>query len=319
MFGCGRAGGELARSGESAQLIPIELLNPGDWVYSHDGKPHQIIKTFHRRYPGFITHIAGDDGNSLWLTSDHLVLTERRVKHLTPLGQWSGIPHQHFARARRMRQNMSPPELAIWGHLRHNKMGVKFRKQHPIGPYIADFYCHEAGLVVEIDGRQHFETEKASAYDRRRNEFMADLGMSVLRISAHAVGANIDGVLGVIHQKARQRTLAEDPSRQWRCAKDLRVGDTIYSGLQQNPIRVKEIVTEQRAEDVYDIQVDDSHSYITELCTVHNCGSGTTAAVAEKLGRKWRRTRWCSTMCRSLRSSRTCARGKGNRWPWRWN
>ena len=232
-------------------------------------------------------HIVGEDGESLSLTEDHLVLTERRVKRLTPSGQWSGIPRHHFERARTMRQAMSPPELAVWRRLRGNQMGVKFRKQHPIGPYIADFYSRECSLVVEVDGAQHFETEEAQVYDRERNAYMENLGLTVLRFSSYDVGANLEGVLASIYREARQRTLKSDPAKQWRRAGSLCPGDIIFSGTELRPLRIQEIACEQCVEEVFDTRVEDAHSYITDLCVVHNCGSGTTAAVAEKLGRKW--------------------------------
>ena len=247
-------------------------------VYSHDGRPHKILETFRHTYSGLMFHVAGENGKSLCLTEDHLVLTKRRVKHLTPSGQWSGIPHHHFGRARAMRQAMSPPELAVWCSLRGKQMGVKFRKQHPIGPYIADFYSHECGLVVEIDGEQHFETEVAQSYDEKRDAFMENLGLNVLRFSAYDVGANLEGVLACIYRMARQHTLKSDPEKQWCFAEALRPGDTIYTGVELRPIQIQNIASAPCVEEVFDIKVEDAHSYITGLCVLHNCGAGTTAA-----------------------------------------
>ena len=152
-------------------------------------------------------------------------------------------------------------------------MGVKFRKQHPIGPYIADFYAHASGLVVEVDGVQHFDSDKAETHDRTRDDFMEQLGLTVLRFSAYEVGTNLEGVLEAIHQKTRQRVLESEPEKQWRLAEELRVGDTIFAGIELQPIRIKEIASEPCVEEVFDIQVEDAHSYITELCVVHNCDS----------------------------------------------
>ncbi len=250
-------------------------------VYSHDGKPHKILETSRRVYSGLMFHIAGENGKSLCLTEDHLVLTERRVKHLTPSGQWSGIPHHHFDRARAMRQAMSPPERAVWCSLRGKQMGVKFRKQHPIGPYIADFYSHECGLVVEVDGAQHFETERAQSYDRERNAFMENLGLTVLRFSAYEVGTNLEGVLASIYRMARQHTLKSDPEKQWCLAEALRPRDTVYAGVELCPIPIQKIASDSCVEEVVDIKVEDAHSFITDLCVIHNCGSGATAAALE--------------------------------------
>jgi len=254
---------------------PIEDLRVGDKVYSHDGKPHRILQTFHRVYSGRMFHITGENGKSLALTEDHRVLTERRVKRLTPAGLWSGIPHHHFDRARAMRRTMSPPEVAVWCSLRGSQMGVRFRKQHPIGPYIADFYSHECGLVVEIDGSQHFETEEAETYDQERDASMAALGLDVLRFSAYDVGKNLAGVLDTIYRSAKQHILKADPKKQWRYAEELRPEEVIYAGIEQHPMHIEAVASEQCVEAVYDIQAEDVQSYITELCTVYNCGSGT--------------------------------------------
>jgi adenine-specific DNA-methyltransferase len=214
---------------------------------------------------------------SLSLTEDHLVLAERRVKHLTPSGQWSGIPRHHFDRARALRQAMSPPEVAMWCGLRGNQTGVKFRKQHPIGPYIADFYNHECGLVVEIDGSQHSGSAEALAYDKDRDAFMENLGLTVLRFSAHEVGADMEGVLASIRHMARQRALASDPAKQWRFAEALRPGEVLFTGVASQPVRIRETASDPCVQEVHDLQVEDACSYVTDLCAVHHYGKGTTS------------------------------------------
>jgi very-short-patch-repair endonuclease len=79
---------------------------------------------------------------------------------------------------------MSPPEARLWALLRRSPAGVKFRRQHPIGPYVADFYCPAAKLVIEIDGLIHDFTTKR---DERRDEYMRDLGLRILRVSGSDV------------------------------------------------------------------------------------------------------------------------------------
>jgi len=96
------------------------------------------------------------------------------------------------ARARTLRQNMTEAERRIWQILRLNRMkGCKFRRQVPIGPYIADFVCHEARLIVEIDGGQH---DPLSAREAERNEFLQSEGYRILRFWNNKVLANLDGV-----------------------------------------------------------------------------------------------------------------------------
>jgi very-short-patch-repair endonuclease len=86
--------------------------------------------------------------------------------------------------AKQQRRNMTPPEVRLWALLRRSPGGVSFRRHHPVGPYVADFYCAAARLVIEIDGLIHDYTVER---DKRRDEYMRGLGLSVLRIPAPEV------------------------------------------------------------------------------------------------------------------------------------
>ncbi len=102
-------------------------------------------------------------------------------------------------RARTLRHRMSDAEHRLWYHLRARRMaGLKFRRQHPIGPYFADFACLEIGLVIEADGGQH--TAK-SEYDAKRTECMRDAGYTVLRFWNHEILRNTEAVLQRIHDE----------------------------------------------------------------------------------------------------------------------
>ncbi len=95
-------------------------------------------------------------------------------------------------RARTLRQNMTEAEKRVWQILRSQRMnGCKFRRQVPIGRYVADFVCHEARLIVEIDGGQH---DALSPREGERNEFLQSEGYRILRFWNNEVFANIDGV-----------------------------------------------------------------------------------------------------------------------------
>ena len=102
-----------------------------------------------------------------------------------------------FARANR--GSMSDAERIIWYHLRHQLTGFRFRRQHPIGPYIADFACLSRGLVVEIDGSQH----KATDRDRSRDPFMTGRGWTVLRFWSWDVVRDREAVLESIGEALR--------------------------------------------------------------------------------------------------------------------
>jgi very-short-patch-repair endonuclease len=276
----------------------VEHLRPGDWVYAHDGQPHRVVRTLTRRYSGTMTGIrrAGCD-DTLWLTADHLVLSERYVKQMRVPDQvppprmrggsgWGAVPPEHFGRARALRRSPSPPEALLWNHLRARETGVKFRRQHPIGPYIADFYSRQAALVVEVDGETHCATEEAIAYDRERDRYMEGMGLRVLRLPAAAISSST-AVLETIADRAREAVLDDDPAKQWRRADRLKVGDVVFAGVERRPQRIVGIERQASVEEVYDLEVEGAHSFLTEVCAVHNCGSGTTAYVAEQWGRRW--------------------------------
>jgi very-short-patch-repair endonuclease len=98
------------------------------------------------------------------------------------------------AKARTLRQNMTKAEVILWVNLRKRALnGARFRRQHPIGPYIADFACPSAKLVVEVDGATH-STPEELAYDLRRTKYLEAEGWSVIRVSNTDVFENIDGV-----------------------------------------------------------------------------------------------------------------------------
>jgi very-short-patch-repair endonuclease len=101
-------------------------------------------------------------------------------------------------RARGLRRTMTPPELRLWAALRGKALaGFRFRRQHPVGPYILDFYCPAANLAVEVDGEGHGLTDRARR-DERRDRWLAEHGMATLRIAAIEVRDNPDGVVKAI-------------------------------------------------------------------------------------------------------------------------
>jgi len=83
--------------------------------------------------------------------------------------------------ARDLRRGQSDAEAVLWAFLRDRRLlGLKFRRQHPIGPYIADFFCNELNWIVELDGGQH-NTNEAQQYDKRRSEFLGRQKTEVTR------------------------------------------------------------------------------------------------------------------------------------------
>lgn len=102
--------------------------------------------------------------------------------------------------ARRMRREPAPAEQRLWRLLRDRRLsGFKFRRQHWRGPYITDFYCAAARLVIELDGDSHTEDGAVEA-DRERSAFLESRGLRVLRFWNAEVYENEDGVLEAIWQ-----------------------------------------------------------------------------------------------------------------------
>jgi very-short-patch-repair endonuclease len=111
-------------------------------------------------------------------------------------------PEPTIRPARALRKDMSLPERLLWRALRGRPGGFKFRRQHPAGPYIADFFCHDARLVVEIDGEAHALGDRP-ARDRRRDAWFADRGFDVLRVPAADVLDDLHAALQAIVTRAR--------------------------------------------------------------------------------------------------------------------
>ena len=114
-------------------------------------------------------------------------------------------------RARALRQNSTEAERLMWSHLRDRRLaGHKFRRQHPQGPFFADFACLDARLVVEIDGGQHFEPDAVAA-DARRTAALQQAGFEVLRFDNRQVLAETDAVLAVIMERLQARSPHPNP------------------------------------------------------------------------------------------------------------
>jgi very-short-patch-repair endonuclease len=113
--------------------------------------------------------------------------------------------------ARNLRNASTDAERLLWHHLRSRHLaGYKFRRQHPIGSFIADFACIEAMLIVELDGGQHFELAAAEA-DRQRTSALEQLGFVVLRFDNRQMLLDTEAVLPVIHEQLSLRCPHPNP------------------------------------------------------------------------------------------------------------
>ena len=112
------------------------------------------------------------------------------------------INPEKLAEARRLRREMTSKEKILWSHLRTNRFrGLHFRRQQVIQGFIVDFYCHAAGLVIEVDGPIHLDQVD---YDQERDAILPSLGLHVLRIQNDDIQLDLDRVLERIESKINQ-------------------------------------------------------------------------------------------------------------------
>jgi very-short-patch-repair endonuclease len=99
-----------------------------------------------------------------------------------------------FKRAEELRNNMTHAEELLWNYLKVNEWGYKFRRQHPLFMYVADFYCHQLKLIIDIDGSIH-ELEDVKRNDAVRENHLKSLGLKIIRFKNEDVMNNLETVL----------------------------------------------------------------------------------------------------------------------------
>jgi very-short-patch-repair endonuclease len=116
-------------------------------------------------------------------------------------------PPEATSRARRLRRDATKAEKKLWYLLQRGQMaGLSFRRQHPLGKYIIDFYCSPLKLAIEVDGGQHNELSR-QAHDERRSQWLRGKGVTVLRFWNNDVLQNIEGVWDEIERTATKLSL----------------------------------------------------------------------------------------------------------------
>ena len=109
-----------------------------------------------------------------------------------------GAEKSTFILAKQLRKNSTKAEKILWQLLRNRRFnGYKIRRQHPIGKYVADFYCHKSRLIIETDGEVHDNAQQIE-YDSERDEFMEKMGLKILRIKNEELFNDQNTVLDLI-------------------------------------------------------------------------------------------------------------------------
>ena len=128
------------------------------------------------------------------------------LRNTSPDAQ-SGVVRQ----VRRLRRQMSLPEVLLWRALKARPDGIKFRRQHPSGPYILDFYCSDARLAIEVDGRSHDLGDRPQR-DSSRDSFFAERGIETLRVPASSILRDPAEAAESIVAQARRRLPLHHPA-----------------------------------------------------------------------------------------------------------
>ena len=119
-------------------------------------------------------------------------------------GMWKGAPSDSFSKAQFLRRNETKAEKLLWEKLRNNQLeGLKFRRQHPVNIYIADFYCHKFKLIIELDGDYHYQEEQ-KLKDEVRTEVLRLNDLKIIRFKNEEVEQDINQVLTTIKNKIEQ-------------------------------------------------------------------------------------------------------------------
>ncbi len=119
-------------------------------------------------------------------------------------GMWKGAPSDSFSKAQFLRRNETIAEKLLWEKLRNNQLeGLKFRRQHPVNIYIADFYCHKFKLIIELDGDYH-DQEEQKQKDEVRTEVLRLNDLKIIRFKNEEVEQDINQVLTMIKNKIEQ-------------------------------------------------------------------------------------------------------------------
>jgi very-short-patch-repair endonuclease len=119
-------------------------------------------------------------------------------------GMWKGAPSDSFSKAQLLRRNETKAEKLLWEKLRNNQLeGLKFRRQHPVNIYIADFYCHKFKLIIELDGDYHNQEEQKQK-DEVRTEVLRLNDLKIIRFKNEEVEQDINQVLTTIKNKIEQ-------------------------------------------------------------------------------------------------------------------
>jgi very-short-patch-repair endonuclease len=123
-------------------------------------------------------------------------------------GMHHGAKPEIFRNAAKLRENMTEAELKLWEFVRKKPLGYKFRRQHPIGVYVLDFYCHKLRISIEVDGDYHLNNEQKEQ-DAERTAYLNSLGITEYRFTNKEVSKDFDNTIETVKEILRAATPSE--------------------------------------------------------------------------------------------------------------
>jgi len=242
----------------------IESLARGDLVMGHRGRPCTVMSVSHRQHRGRLVGLRRRGCcDTLWLTPESLVAT--------PLPALPAFEADTDT-ARRLRRNSTLSEATLWQALRERGTARKFRRQHPMGPFVLDFFCPALRLAVEIDGGIHAAPNRAD-YDRFRQQLIEGYHVLLVRLRSDELEDRLSDAVTKITVAAARRATQVSYDLGWVAAGDLSVGDPILFGRSRKEARIVETTAEVRDTSVCDLLIDQDESCITEVCILRAVGA----------------------------------------------
>ncbi len=299
---CFRAG-TLVKT--EAGWAPIEDVRSGTLVWTHSGKLRRVIAGQRRPHVGKMIGIRlVGTTETVWATADQQFISPSPLAERglggedvtdalnSSLRAGTGEIHKKLGgrsqnlwkMSRDLRSNSTPAEKILWSALRGQKMGIKFRRQHPLGPnYIVDFYAPDARLAIELDGSIH-DSLRSVWSDGIRHRQIADAGVRVLRFRNDRIINDLTGVLQEIREFITRSPQAgrgdrsssargdRDPSPQIHLlkARELFVGEQIIWDESGKTTVVESVKYAWANERVYDLTVAEDHSFVTLAGIAYN-------------------------------------------------
>lgn len=251
--------------GEKACPTSVESLCPGDLVLTHKNRFMPVLKVMwdEREEEMLQIRVSGCTA-SLCISPYHPVAFPRQA--LPPFGT-------KVSTARHLRKYSTPAESVLWSFLRGKSLGIKFRRQHSLGPFILDFFAPSVRVAIELDGGIH-EEEYQGAYDLFRQECVEMFGIQFIRLSNEEVLRNVGEALDRIRYIVKSREAFLDYGVLWVPAEDLRVDDSVFAEGTSEIRTVSGIKRLCVREPLCSLGVANDNSYVTDVCTVRNSRDG---------------------------------------------